>query len=86
MGVTLNLIENVSSSILDTATTQRCNRSGTTGPDRLNWLDRPVFAGFGQSEEISKLPCGPPQGQLKNKFYNFVDIQFFHNKIRREKV
>ncbi len=43
-------------------------------------------AGFRRSKEISKLTRGPPQGQVKNEFYIFLDIQFFHNKIRREKV
>ncbi len=75
---------------------QSCNRSGETGPvrpdrtgagpDRWNWMDRPVFAGFRRSKEISKFTRGPPQGQVKNEFYNFLDIQFFHNKIRRETV
>ncbi len=60
------------------AISQSCNRSGPVE------LDGP--ASLCRSEEISKLTRGPPQGQVKNEFYNFLDIQFFHNKIRREKV
>jgi len=63
-----------------------CNLMGiftrvVTGPVELV---RP--AGFCLSKEISKLIRDPRQGQLKNEFYNFVDIQFFHNNICREKV
>ncbi len=67
---------------------QSCNRSGPAGPGRCQTgpveLDGP--AGFCRSKEISKFTRGPAQGQVKNEFYNFLDIQFFHNKIRRETV
>ena len=51
------------------------------GPDRLKWLDRPVFAGFYRFKEISRFTCTPPQDLVKNEFYNFFGYNFIPGKI-----
>ena len=69
---------------------QRWNRSGKTGPvrpdrtgagpDRLKWLDRPVFTGFYRFKEIfksQKLPLVPLRVMRKIEFYNFPNMESF---------
>jgi len=58
----------------------RRNRSGPAGPDRLKWLDRPVFTGFYRSKEIfksQKLPLVPLRVMWKIEFYNFPNMESF---------
>jgi hypothetical protein len=67
---------------------QGWNRSGRIGPDQLEGLNRPVFAGFWRFKIFlfNKFLLGQPQALVRNELYKFLDMEFFLSKVCRVQV